>query len=99
MAKGKGSGGGKNYRSAVSGRFVTKGAANKSPKTTLGEVRGGGSTYGVFRSAISGKFVNKAASTDNDQGQLNYLVIPTTLDPPHPPLKGHLLPQGEKERG
>jgi len=62
MAKGKGYSGGKNYRSAVSGRFVTKGAANKSPKTTLGEVRGGGSTHGAHRSAITGKFVNKAAA-------------------------------------
>ena len=27
----------KNYRSAVSGRFVTKAYANKNPRTTVGE--------------------------------------------------------------
>lgn len=54
--------GGKNYRSAKTGRFVTKRAAQRSPKTTVGETRGGGSTHGAHRSAITGKFVGKAAA-------------------------------------
>lgn len=53
----KGSGTGKNYRSAGTGKFVTKGYACKHPATMLGEARGGGSTHGAHRSAVSGKFV------------------------------------------
>ncbi len=52
----------KNYRSAKSGRFVTKAYASRNPKTTLAEIRGGGSTHGAYRSAITGKFVSKAAA-------------------------------------
>lgn len=59
MAK---SGGGKNYRSASSGRFVTKSAAAKNPSGTVGETRGGGSTHGAHRSAVTGKFVGPAAA-------------------------------------
>ncbi|NMG41939.1 hypothetical protein GRZ55_22175 [Chelativorans sp. ZYF759] len=59
MAKGTG---GKNYRSAGSGQFITKSQADRNPKTTLGEQRGGGSTHGAHRSAISGKFVGPAAA-------------------------------------
>ena len=58
----KSSGGGKNYRNASTGRFVTKAAADRNPKGTVGEARGGGSTHGAHRSAISGKFVSKAAA-------------------------------------
>ncbi len=54
MAKG----GGKNFRSAGTGQFVTKGFAAKHPATTLGETRGGGSTNGTHRSAKSGEFVS-----------------------------------------
>ena len=46
-------------RSARSGRFVTKAHAKRSPKTTVVERIGGGSTGGVGRSAITGKFVGK----------------------------------------
>jgi hypothetical protein len=53
----KGSGTGKNYRSAKSGEFVTKTYAGKHPSTTLSETRGGGSTHGVHRSAKTGEFV------------------------------------------
>ena len=49
--------GGKNYRSAGTGRFVTPGRAARSPNTTVAETRGGGSTHGAHRSAITGKFV------------------------------------------
>lgn len=59
----KGSGTGKNYRSAKSGQFVTKGYAGKHPATTLGEKRGGGSTHGAHRSAKTGTFV-KAGYAD-----------------------------------
>ena len=54
--------GGKNFRSADTCRFVTKGFADRNPKTTLGEARGGGSTKGAHRSAITGKFVGPAAA-------------------------------------
>lgn len=47
-------------RSAISGRFVTKAHANRSPRTTVTERVGGGSTGGVYRSAISGRFVTTA---------------------------------------
>ncbi len=63
MAKGAGSG--KNYRSTKSGRFVTKSRATRSPKTTVGEKRGGGSTHGSHRSAITGKFVKPGHAKRN----------------------------------
>lgn len=53
----KGSGTGKNFRSASSGQFVKKSYADKHPATTLGETRGGGSTHGTHRSAKTGEFV------------------------------------------
>lgn len=56
MAKG----GGKSFRSAGTGQFVTKSFAGKHPSTTLGETRGGGSTGGTHRSAKSGEFVSAA---------------------------------------
>ena len=46
-------------RSAGTGRFVTKAHAKRSPKTTVVERIGGGSTGGVGRSAITGRFVGK----------------------------------------
>lgn len=55
MAKG----GGKNFRSAGTGKFVTKGFAKSHPATTVGETRGGGSTHGVNRSAKTGQFVTE----------------------------------------
>lgn len=58
MAKGKGSG--SNYRSAGTGRFITSGAANRSPSKSLKETRGAGSAGGTYRSAISGRFVTTA---------------------------------------
>ncbi len=50
----------KNYRSAGSGRFVTKSQAAHRPSTTVGETRGGGSTGGTHRSAKTGEFVTRA---------------------------------------
>jgi len=48
--------GGGSYRSAISGRYVTAKHGKASPRTTVQESRGGGST-GSARSAVSGKFV------------------------------------------
>lgn len=49
---------GSNYRSAKSGRFVTKSYGKSHPRTTLKEARGkSGSTGGSYRSAITGRFV------------------------------------------
>lgn len=55
MAKGKGRG--NNFRSAISGRFVTAKHGKSTPRTTVCEVKGGGSIGGTYRSAISGRFV------------------------------------------
>lgn len=57
MAKGKGGG---SFRSAISGRFVTAKHGEASPRTTVFERSGGGSTGGTYRSAISGRFVTTA---------------------------------------
>lgn len=47
-----------NYRSAISGKFVTSKYGRSRPRTTVKE-RGGksGSTGGRYRSAITGRFV------------------------------------------
>lgn len=58
-------GSGTRARSAVSGRFVTKSYANRSPQTTVQERIGGGSTHGATRSAVSGKFVSAAYGKRN----------------------------------
>jgi len=55
MAKSKG--GRSTFRSAISGRFVTTKHGLASPRTTVREAKGGGSTGGTYRSAISGRFV------------------------------------------
>lgn len=55
MAKSKGSG--SIFRSAITGRFVTAKHVSASPRTTVRETKGGGSTGGTYRSAISGRFV------------------------------------------
>lgn len=55
MSKGKASG--SNFRSAISGRFLTAKHGHATPRTTVREAKGGGSTGGTYRSAISGRFV------------------------------------------
>lgn len=51
----KGSG---NFRSAISGRYVTAKQGKSSPIKTVKEATGkSGSTGGSYRSAISGRFV------------------------------------------
>ena len=53
--KGKGGGG---FRSANSGRYVTKAYGKSHPRTTVKEAPGkSGSTSGSYRSAVSGRFV------------------------------------------
>jgi len=50
--------GGGGYRSANSGRYVTKAYGKSHPRTTVQEASGkSGSTGGSYRSAISGRFV------------------------------------------
>lgn len=51
----------KNFRSAETGGYTTAIKAARSPKTTLSETRGGGST-GAHRSAETGKFVTPACA-------------------------------------
>ncbi len=54
---GKGKSGG-SYRSAKSGRYVTKSYGKSHPRTTVREAPGkSGSTGGSYRSAVSGRFV------------------------------------------
>lgn len=49
---------GSSYRSAKSGRYVTKSYGASHPRITLKEAPGkSGSTGGSYRSAISGRFV------------------------------------------
>jgi hypothetical protein len=62
MPKGKS---GTSARSAISGRFVTKAHASRSPRTTVVETRGGGSTQGAGRSAVSGKFVKSSYASSH----------------------------------
>jgi len=57
---------GGNYRSAKSGRYVTKAHGNSRPRTTVKEARGkSGSTHGSYRSAISGRFVTAKHGKSN----------------------------------
>jgi len=58
MSKGKGGG---NYRSAISGRYVTSAHGHRSPHTTVREAPGkSGSSGGHYRSAITGRYVTNA---------------------------------------
>jgi hypothetical protein len=55
MTKGKGGG---NFRSAISGRFVTAKHGAASPRTTVREASGKSGSSGThYRSAISGRYV------------------------------------------
>jgi hypothetical protein len=48
----------KQYRSAISGRFVTPSTAARHPSTSVSEVPGSGTTS-TSRSSISGRFIGK----------------------------------------
>ena len=67
MAKKSGSGG--HYRSAISGRYVTKTHGKRSPDTTVFEKTGGGPT-GSARSAKSGHFVTDGHANRNPRTTL-----------------------------
>lgn len=58
MAQGKGSG--SNFRSAITGKFVTARTGRANPRTTVREAKNGGSTGSTYRSAVSGRFVTTA---------------------------------------
>lgn len=61
---GKGKSG--NYRSAKSGRYVTKVHGKSNPRTTVKEAPGkSGSTGGSYRSAITGRFVTAKHGRSN----------------------------------
>lgn len=55
MAKGR-------ARSAVTGRYITKSAAARSPKTSIVSSKSRGSGGARSRSAITGKFISNAAA-------------------------------------
>jgi len=57
VARGRSSG--KAYRSARTGRYVTKGTAARSPRTTVAESGGNKGSGKAYRSAISGRYVTK----------------------------------------
>lgn len=57
MARGKSSGG--SARSARTGRYVTKAAAKRHPRTTVVESGSNKSSGTAHRSAISGRYVTK----------------------------------------
>jgi hypothetical protein len=51
----------RSYRSAVSGRYVTRAHGRSSPRTTVAEPRGPSKSSGShYRSAISGRYVTNA---------------------------------------
>lgn len=52
----------RSYRSASSGRFVTKSWAARSPRTTVAESGRNNSSGTHHRSAITGKFVTPATA-------------------------------------
>ena len=62
MAKKTSCGG--HFRSAISGRYVTKAHGKRSPDTTVFEKTGGGPT-GSARSAKSGRFVKDSTAKRN----------------------------------
>jgi len=57
MARGRSSG--KAYRSAKTGRYVSKGTATRNPRTTVTESGGNKGSAKAYRSAISGRYVTK----------------------------------------
>jgi len=61
MAKDKTGG---SFRSAISGRYVTKAHGKRSPGTTVFEKAGGGPT-GAARSARTGRFVKERYANRN----------------------------------
>lgn len=60
MARGRSSG--KAYRSAKTGRYISKGAAKRSPRTSVVESGPNKGSAKAYRSAISGKYVTKGTA-------------------------------------
>lgn len=50
------------YRSAATGRYVTKRTATMSPRTTVSETRSKRSHATAYRSAITGRYVTKGTA-------------------------------------
>jgi hypothetical protein len=48
---------GKSFRSAWTGRYVSRGYGRSHQRTTLHETKGGGSSKGRYRSAMTGRYV------------------------------------------
>lgn len=57
MARGKGSGG--RARSAITGKYISKAAAARHPRTTVVEKGTNKTSTTAHRSAISGRYVTK----------------------------------------
>lgn len=57
MARGKGS-----ARSAITGRYVSKGTAARHPRTTIVSSGGNKGLGTAYRSAITGKYVTKGTA-------------------------------------
>lgn len=63
MAKGGSKGGGKSYRSAITGKYISKAAAARHPRTSVGESNSGtGGSGKAHRSAITGRYVTAATA-------------------------------------
>lgn len=60
MARGRSSG--KSHRSARTGRYITKSAARRSPRTSVAESGGNKGSGKAYRSAISGRYVTKGTA-------------------------------------
>lgn len=51
------------YRSAITGRYISKAAAARHPKTSVTESSGGNQSSGTHhRSAITGLYISEAAA-------------------------------------
>lgn len=60
MARGKGSGG--HHRSAISGRYISRAAAARHPRTSVSESGANRSSGTAYRSAISGRYVTRGTA-------------------------------------
>lgn len=62
MARGS-RGSGKSYRSAITGKYISKAAAARHPRTSVAEAQGKSKVSGkVYRSAITGHYVTAATA-------------------------------------
>lgn len=66
----------KAYRSAITGRFVSKASAARWPSKTIRESMGAGTSNKrpVTRSAITGRFVTKRWGDENPNGTVRQRV-------------------------